>query len=179
MARDFENRDVARIVEVNPRTLIDWSEIGLVVPGVQDAAGAGTRRRYSEQDLVKLAIVKTLLADGIKREIVRQALVVVREFSRDDSLFSIPPGAENPFALSTEIEASVNFYLLLDLNARGMEWGFVRKAGNTHKIKIGGDLRELADPEETLAELGKKVLAMGRAYVLNLSALKEELRKKI
>jgi DNA-binding transcriptional MerR regulator len=179
LARDFENREAAQIVGVNPRTIIDWTELGLVVSGVRAADGAGTRRRYSEHDLVQLAIVKTLLGDGIPRKVVRQALGVAREFSRKDTLFSIPPGAENPFALSTEIEAFVDFYLLFDLQAWRMELGLVRKAGQTRKIRIGTALKELADPEATFAELGKKALSMGRAYVLNLSAVKADVREQI
>jgi len=68
--KDFENRDVVRILGVTPKPLIDWGEIGLVVPGVKGAAGAGTCRRYSEEDLVQITIIKTLLGDGIKPEIV-------------------------------------------------------------------------------------------------------------
>jgi len=53
-----------------------------------------------------------------------------------------------------------------------MQTVLVRKAGPTRKIKIGHDGGELADAEELLANLGKKMPAMGHAYLLNVSALK-------
>jgi len=100
--KDFETRDIVRILDLNPRTLIDWAEIGLVVPAVRGAEGAGTRRRYSEHNLFELAIIKALLGDGIKREIVKAISVCF---------------AKMP--LTTEF-----LHLVIDLSARRAHWHF-------------------------------------------------------
>lgn len=159
--RDFENRDVARIVGVNPRTLIDWSKRGLVIPEVQDAAGTGTRRRYSERNLVELAIAKTLLADGIKRDIVRNIMMdmfrVLFRVQKEETILSLEDRPE---------QASPQ-YLSINLNTYA-----------TH-IMGGGKFRNKHEEEEWLLSFAKRVLAAGRTYVLNIDALKEELRKRM
>jgi DNA-binding transcriptional MerR regulator len=157
---DFENREVTRIVGIKPRTLIDWSERGLVVPHVQDAAGVGSRRRYSEDNLIELAIIKTLLADGIKRDLVRGIMQIVRDLS-------LGGRAANPLSFSTRAEEDNDLYLVINLHAPGFTLIVIREGQNTE------------EKQKDLAGLGQRVLEAGRCYVLNLGYLKKQIRRKL
>lgn len=167
MRAEFENRDAARIVGLSPRVLIDWSERGIIVPDIQDAAGVGSRRKYSEGNLVELEIVKTLLADGIKREAIKRVITLGK---------AAPHSWRRVCALSDQEwkEAGVEQFLVIDLNN-------CRSTLVFHRTKFPGDKVSEEEAEriqqDQLAKLGGLVRQAGRAYVLNLNDLKERLRQ--
>lgn len=160
--RDFENRDVARIVGVNPRTLIDWSTRGLVIPEVQDASGTGSRRRYSEQNLVELAVVKALLADGIRRGLVREMMGVFRIVRSHQK-----GNAFSPFSLETPSDESGIEYLIMNLATSQALFMHVSTGHSKHHR------------EAKLVQFAEQVLSIERAYVLNISRLKDALRETV
>lgn len=64
--REFVHREVLKIFPwIKSRTLISWSERGLIKPEFEDASGRGTRRRYSYQNLIEIGFVSELLNYGI------------------------------------------------------------------------------------------------------------------
>ena len=67
------------IVGVSQRCLDYWAERGIVTPSIRAAAGKGSERRYSFDDLVKLALVKRLRAAGLSLQKIRKGLEVMRK----------------------------------------------------------------------------------------------------
>lgn len=67
----FSGKKTAEIVGISYRQLDYWARTDLVRPSLADAAGSGSRRRYSYQDLLELKVIKTLLDAGIRLETVR------------------------------------------------------------------------------------------------------------
>jgi len=62
----FVHREVLKIFPwIKSRTLISWSERGLIIPEFEEASGRGTRRRYSYQNLIEIGFVSELLNYGI------------------------------------------------------------------------------------------------------------------
>ena len=80
----YSGRGAADIVGISYRQLDYWARTDLVRPSVTDAAGSGSRRRYSYQDLLELKVIKSLLDAGIKLESVRQVFSYVREHLGED-----------------------------------------------------------------------------------------------
>jgi len=80
----YSGRGAADIVGISYRQLDYWARTDLVRPSVADAAGSGSRRRYSYQDLLELKVIKSLLDAGIKLESVRQVFSYVREHLGED-----------------------------------------------------------------------------------------------
>jgi DNA-binding transcriptional MerR regulator len=72
------------IVGITYRQLDYWARTDLVRPSVVDAAGSGSRRLYSYQDLLELRVIKSLLDAGIKLESVRRAFSYMREHMDTD-----------------------------------------------------------------------------------------------
>ena len=77
-AEGFSGTKAASIVGISYRQLDYWARTDLIRPSVSDAAGSGSRRLYSYNDLLELRVIKSLLDAGIKLESVRQAFTYLR-----------------------------------------------------------------------------------------------------
>jgi DNA-binding transcriptional MerR regulator len=80
----FSGTQAAKVVGITYRQLDYWARTDLIRPSLSDAAGSGSRRRYSYNDLLELRVIKTLLDAGIKLESVREVFSYLREHVTDD-----------------------------------------------------------------------------------------------
>ena len=86
MARDTEAVPIqgysakftADVVGITYRQLDYWARTDLIVPSLAQAAGSGSRRQYSYDDLVRLKVINRLLDNGIKLEKVRAIFDYIR-----------------------------------------------------------------------------------------------------
>ena len=79
MTQDYSGKKAAEIVGISYRQLDYWARTDLVRPSVTDAAGSGSRRKYSYGDLLELKVIKSMLDAGIKLESVRDAFAYLRD----------------------------------------------------------------------------------------------------
>lgn len=79
MNEGFSGTHAAKVVGITYRQLDYWARTDLIRPSLTDAAGSGSRRRYSYKDLLELRVIKTLLDAGIKLESVREVFEYLRE----------------------------------------------------------------------------------------------------
>lgn len=82
--KGYGGRQAAEIVGISYRQLDYWARTNLIRPSLADAAGSGSRRRYSYRDLLELKVVKNLLDAGIKLESVRDAFSYLRDHLGED-----------------------------------------------------------------------------------------------
>jgi DNA-binding transcriptional MerR regulator len=75
----FSGTRAAQVVGITYRQLDYWARTDLVRPSLTDAAGSGSRRRYSYRDLLELRVIKNLLDAGIKLENVREVFDYLRQ----------------------------------------------------------------------------------------------------
>ena len=80
----FSGQHAAKVVGISYRQLDYWARTDLIRPSLSDAAGSGSRRRYSYQDLLELRVIKTLLDAGIRLESVREVFTYLREHVSTD-----------------------------------------------------------------------------------------------
>ena len=80
----FSGTKAAGVVGISYRQLDYWARTDLVRPSLADAAGSGSRRKYSYRDLLELKVIRTLLDAGIKLESVRAAFGYLRENLGED-----------------------------------------------------------------------------------------------
>ena len=78
----YSGKTAASIVGITYRQLDYWARTDLVTPSVE-AAGSGSRRQYSYEDLLRLKVVKELLGTGIKLEKIRDIFNNVEGFGAD------------------------------------------------------------------------------------------------
>lgn len=75
----YSGTQAAKVVGITYRQLDYWARTDLIRPSLTDAAGSGSRRRYSYNDLLELRVIKTLLDAGIKLESVRDVFEYLRK----------------------------------------------------------------------------------------------------
>ncbi len=80
----FSGKKAAEVVGITYRQLDYWARTDLIRPSLADAAGSGTRRKYSYKDLLELKVIKRLLDAGIKLESIRDAFDYLREQLGED-----------------------------------------------------------------------------------------------
>lgn len=84
MSEGFSGTQAAKVVGITYRQLDYWARTDLIRPSLSDAAGSGSRRRYSYTDLLELRVIKTLLDAGLKLESVREVFEYLREHVEGD-----------------------------------------------------------------------------------------------
>jgi DNA-binding transcriptional MerR regulator len=84
MSDGFSGTQAAKVVGISYRQLDYWARTDLIRPSLTDAAGSGSRRRYSYKDLLELRVIKTLLDAGIKLESVRDVFEYLRQHVKED-----------------------------------------------------------------------------------------------
>jgi DNA-binding transcriptional MerR regulator len=79
----FGRKAVVHLTGVSGRQVHYWATTGVVRPSVLAAAGKGSRRQYSFQDLVALKMAKRLKDEGISLQKIRKALAFLRKHFPD------------------------------------------------------------------------------------------------
>lgn len=76
--RGYRAPVVARIAQVTYRQVDYWANTGLVEPSLQDAAGPGSQRLYSLDDVVTLKLIRRLLDLGVSLQRIRHVIDHIR-----------------------------------------------------------------------------------------------------
>ena len=79
---------VCSLVNITYRQLDYWARTNLIKPSVQSAAGSGSQRLYSFNDIVQLKVVKRLLDAGMSLKRIRTAVEILRERLQSNSPLS-------------------------------------------------------------------------------------------
>lgn len=80
----YSGKSTAEIVGISYRQLDYWARTDLIRPSLADAAGSGSRRRYSYRNLLELKVVKNLLDSGIRLEQVREVFAYLQDELGED-----------------------------------------------------------------------------------------------
>ncbi|MGI9606422.1 MAG: MerR family transcriptional regulator, partial [Acidimicrobiales bacterium] len=86
LAKDlgYSGTQTAKVVGISYRQLDYWARTDLIRPSITDAAGSGSRRRYSYRNLLELKVVKNLLDAGIRLEQVREVFAYMQDELGED-----------------------------------------------------------------------------------------------
>jgi DNA-binding transcriptional MerR regulator len=80
----FSGPQVCSLVGITYRQLDYWARTGLLRPSLVDAAGSGSKRRYSYQDTLELKVIKQLLDAGVSLQSARRAIDCLRNYMGDN-----------------------------------------------------------------------------------------------
>jgi len=77
----FTTAEVSRISGFSVRQLDYWARSGILMPGVQQSNGPGTRKLYNFDDLVKARFMQQLRQAGWSTQKIRKGLEHLRKFT--------------------------------------------------------------------------------------------------
>ena len=144
----YSGTQTAKIVGITYRQLDYWARTDLIRPSLADAAGSGSRRRYSYNDLLELKVIKKLLDAGIKLEQVRTVFDNLREHVVADI------AAAHIVFVGSIVARSVDGTDLVDLINKGQGVLNVLSVGGV-RSELEADLPDADDlGDEPIAQLG-------------------------
>ena len=116
----FGSNVVLDLTGITYRQLDYWARTRLVGSSIRAAAGRGSRRVYSFEDLVALRVVAGLLGAGVSLKAVRRAVAYVqRHTDRPLSTLALIPKARSVFLLTEDrskmVEASSNGQVVITI----------------------------------------------------------------
>lgn len=75
----YNSKTACKLVGISKRQIGYWDETHLIKPSVQEAGGKGSVRLYSFPDLVQLAVVKSLIDQGISLQKIRKSITYLKK----------------------------------------------------------------------------------------------------
>ena len=144
----YRGPQACKIVDITYRQLDYWTRTGLVNPSIQAAAGSGTQRLYSFNDLLQLKVIKSLTDAGASLQKVRQAIDYVRDHLADDwAAVTIVADGAGVYACTSDAE-------VIDLLRSGQGvLGAVVAVGKV-RDELAGTLRSFPSVEAEVASAG-------------------------
>lgn len=85
VSESFSTAQVARLTGLTVRQLDHWDRLGFLRPSVSRAAGYGTARRYSFEDVVRLRVAARLRAGGVGLARLRRCEEALRRLGGDEA----------------------------------------------------------------------------------------------
>jgi predicted RNase H-like HicB family nuclease len=75
----FNSKTACKLTRITKRQIGYWDETHLIKPSIQEAGGRGSVRLYSFADLVQLAVVKSLIDQGISLQKIRKSITYLKK----------------------------------------------------------------------------------------------------
>lgn len=75
----FNTKTVAGLTGLSPRQIDYWDRTHFVKPSLKEAAGYGSGRLYSFEDIVQLKVAKTLIDKGVSLQKMRKAITYLKK----------------------------------------------------------------------------------------------------
>lgn len=86
---NFNTKTVSRLIGITPRQIDYWDSSNFIKPSTREAAGYGSARLYSFEDLIRIRVAKTLRDKGISLQKIRKPLSYLKTHM---------PDVENPLS---------------------------------------------------------------------------------
>ncbi|MEW6188240.1 MAG: MerR family transcriptional regulator [Thermodesulfobacteriota bacterium] len=75
----FNTKTVTKVIGLSARQIDYWDKTHFIKPSLKEAAGYGSVRLYSFEDLVRLKVAKTLIDNGISLQKIRKAISFLKK----------------------------------------------------------------------------------------------------
>lgn len=140
----FGARIAREVTGITYRQLDHWATTGLVGASIREAAGRGSRRVYSFDDLVALRVVASLLAAGVPLKAVRRAVDYLRKHTaRPLARLALIPQGRSVFVLTEDrskmVEASSHGQVVISIDVKPLVKGLraeVTRIGAPRSIEV-------------------------------------------
>lgn len=157
----FTTASVATLTGASVRQIDHWARTGLLRPSGRDAAGKGTRRGYTFQDVVALKAIQSLREGNCPLSKIRAAIAYLRKHDPDLS----SPGALGKLTLLTD---GKRVYLLV--NDRDVMDAVTRQLHLTWVVPLGRLILDAQRRLEAMSQAWSETIRVrDRAFRIEVS----------
>ncbi len=75
----YNTNTVVKLTGLTPRQIDYWDRTHFIKPSIKEAAGYGTGRLYSFEDIVQLKVARTLIDKGVSLQKIRKAITYLKK----------------------------------------------------------------------------------------------------
>ncbi len=75
----FNTKTAVKLTNLTPRQIDYWDRTHFIKPSIKEAAGYGTGRLYSFEDVVQLKVARTLIDKGVSLQKIRKAITYLKK----------------------------------------------------------------------------------------------------
>ncbi len=75
----YNTKTVVKLAGLTLRQIDYWDRTHFIKPSIKEAAGYGTGRLYSFEDIVQLKVAKTLIDKGVSLQKIRKAITYLKK----------------------------------------------------------------------------------------------------
>lgn len=150
----FNTKTVVKLTALTQRQIDYWDRTHFIKPSLKEAAGYGTGRLYSFEDVVQLKVAKTLIDKGVSLQKIRRSINYLKKNFPDVK----KPLAEMRFLTDSEtiFVITKNEKAILDTLARGQM---------VFALAIGEIIEQLKGEVKNISQERKyKVIVKSKAY---------------
>ncbi|MGA2331744.1 MAG: MerR family transcriptional regulator [Syntrophales bacterium] len=161
---NFNTSAVAKVAGLSGRQIDYWDRSHFIKPSVRDAAGQGSTRLYSFNDLIQMKVAKTLLDKGISLQKIRKAVWYLKKNM---------PNVDKPLSdLKFITDGETIFVLTKDSR---VVIDTLRHGQLMFSVALGSIIEELKGEVKILHDRRKyKVRVMGKRYPVVVHADTED-----
>jgi predicted RNase H-like HicB family nuclease len=160
----FNTKTVIKLTNLTPRQIDYWDRTHFIKPSLKEAAGYGSGRLYSFEDIVQLKVAKTLIDKGVSLQKIRKAITYLKknfpDVKKPLAEMRFLTDGETIFVLTRDNKA------ILDTLARG-QMVFALALGEIIE-QLKGEIKNISQDRKY------KVSVKGKAYEVILHPDTEE-----
>lgn len=173
--KGYLKHEAAAILGINPRTILSWTEKGLIVPEIENPQGQGKKPRYSVTNLVEIALIKELLRVGVRISEIRRFMETCQDKLSPSWKKEFQLAAHNHRATYRDILFNPNFDTPIAKNPYLLVGRFTEGAHNIIEVALEDhDIPILSSP------LAQNVLQMSDAVIaININQIIQRVSHKL
>ena len=150
----FNTKTAVKLTGLTPRQIDYWDRTHFIKPSVKEAAGYGTGRLYSFEDVVQLKVAKTLIDKGVSLQKIRKSITYLKKNF---------PDAKKPLAEMWFLTDGETIFVLADKKEKILDT--LARGQMVFALAIGELIEELKGKIKKISQDRKyKVMVNKRSY---------------
>jgi predicted RNase H-like HicB family nuclease len=147
----FNTKTAVTLTGLTPRQIDYWDRTHFIKPTLKEAAGYGTGRLYSFEDIVQLKVAKTLIDKGVTLQKIRKSITYLRKNF---------PDVKKPLAEMRFLTDGETIFVLADKKEKILDT--LARGQMVFALAIGELIEELKGEVKKISQDRKYKVAVGR-----------------
>lgn len=147
----FNTKTAVKLTGLTPRQIDYWDRTHFIKPTVKEAAGYGTGRLYSFEDIVQLKVAKTLIDKGVTLQKIRKSITYLKKNF---------PDAKKPLAEMRFLTDGETIFVLADKKEKILDT--LARGQMVFALAIGELIEELKGEVKKISQDRKYRVMVGR-----------------